>query len=272
MSSISQQRLTYEEISQLNQRKDELKAQHQGYLDEHTEIPRMLSDFMSAVLLDKPEDVFLFAAEHFGTFEGSDGGFRPVVISGPKSVGKTTVIGMLVKKFPEAFGFCVSHTTRGAREGETDGVNYSFISKDVFKNMVEQKQFIENGDVAGDSYGTSIEAVNAVRKTGKVCILDIGVGGVQTVKETKIAPRYLFITPPDLAELEQRMRGRGAESEETLKANLKDASIDIKYGTANGNFHKVIVNDDIEETFHEVRDTLVSWFPHLEKLEAEDDD
>eukprot|EP00945_MAST-04E_sp_MAST-4E-sp1_P002581 g2581.t1 len=236
MSSISQQRLTYEEISQLNQRKDELKAQHQGYLDEHTEIPRMLSDFMSAVLLDKPEDVFLFAAEHFGTFEGSDGGFRPVVISGPKSVGKTTVIGMLVKKFPEAFGFCVSHTTRGAREGETDGVNYSFISKDVFKNMVEQKQFIENGDVAGDSYGTSIEAVNAVRKTGK------------------------------------RMRGRGAESEETLKANLKDASIDIKYGTANGNFHKVIVNDDIEETFHEVRDTLVSWFPHLEKLEAEDDD
>ena len=183
MSSISQQRLTYEEISELNQRKDELKALHQAYLDDHTEIPRMLSDFMSAILLDKPEDVFLFAAEHFGTFEGSDGGYRPVVISGPKSVGKTTLIGMLVKKFPEAFGFCVSHTTRGPREGETDGVNYSFVEDNVFKNMIEQKQFIEHGQIAGDSYGTSIEAVSSVRKSGKVCILDIGVAGVKVVKD-----------------------------------------------------------------------------------------
>ena len=99
-----------------------------------------------------------------------------------------------------------------------------------------------------------------------------GVAGVKTVKETKIAPRYLFITPPDLAELEQRMRGRGTIAEETLKANLKDATVDIKYGTANGNFHKVVVNDDIEETFHEIRDTLVAWFPHLEKMEVEDDE
>ena len=64
----------------------------------------------------------------------------------------------------------------------------------------------------------------------------------------------------------------GTVAEDTLKENLKNATVDIKYGTANGNFHKVVVNDDIEETFHEVRDTLVSWFPHLGKLEVEDDD
>ena len=76
----------------------------------------------------------------------------------------------VMKKFPEALDSCVSHTTRGPREGETDGVNYSFIDDETFKNMIEQKQFIEHGQIAGDSYGTSIEAVSAVRKLGKVCI------------------------------------------------------------------------------------------------------
>ena len=115
MSSTPQQRLTYEEISQMNQRKDELKGLHQAYLDTHPEISRMLSDFMSSILLDKPDDVFLFASEHFGTFEGENGGHRPIVISGPSGVGKSTLVGMLIKSFPTLLDL-VSVTRREIHE------------------------------------------------------------------------------------------------------------------------------------------------------------
>eukprot|EP00943_MAST-04B_sp_MAST-4B-sp1_P010005 g10005.t1 len=231
----------------------------------------MLSDFMSNVLLDKPDDVFLFASEHFGTFEGDDGGHRPIVLSGPSGVGKSTLVGMLIKSFPDAFGFCVSHTTREPREGEVDGVNYHFTTEDNFQKMVNENKFLEHAVVHGSSYGTSIKAVSEVRKSGKLCILDIDVNGVKLVKETKIAPRYLFITPPSMDELETRLRGRGTETEENLAVRLKNASTEIKYGTAVGNFHKVITNDDVEETFSELKDTLIEWFPHLAAIEIEDD-
>ena len=115
MSSTPQQRLTYEEISQMNQRKDELKGLHQAYLDTHPEISRMLSDFMSSILLDKPDDVFLFASEHFGTYEGENGGHRPLVISGPSGVGKSTLVGMLIKSFPGLLDLCEPHDERSKR-------------------------------------------------------------------------------------------------------------------------------------------------------------
>jgi|TARA_B110000008_G_C16855412_1_gene518509 guanylate kinase len=271
ITSTPQQRLTYEEISQLNQRKDELKDKHQTYLNTHPEISRMLSDFMASVLIDKPDDVFLFASEHFGTFEGDDGGHRPIVLSGPSGVGKSTLVGMLIKAFPDAFGFCVSHTTREPREGEVDGVNYHFTTEEDFKKMVDDKKFLEHAVVHGSSYGTSVKAVSEVRKSGKLCILDIDINGVKLVKETKIAPRYLFITPPSIGELESRLRGRGTETEENLALRLKNATTEIKYGTAVGNFHKVITNDDVEETFSELKDTLLEWFPHLTGLEVEED-
>ena len=271
MSSTPQQRLTYEEISQMNQRKDELKGLHQAYLDTHPEISRMLSDFMSSILLDKPDDVFLFASEHFGTFEGENGGHRPIVISGPSGVGKSTLVGMLIKSFPDAFGFCVSHTTRDPREGEVDGVNYHFTTEDEFQKVVDEGKFLEHATVHGNLYGTSIQAVNEVRKSGKLCLLDIDINGVKLVKETKIAPRYLFVTPPSIGELESRLSGRGTETEENLAIRLKNATVEIKYGTAVGNFHKVITNDDVEETYDELKDTLVDWFPHLSAMEKEED-
>ena len=103
-------------------------------------------------------------------------------------------------------------------------------------------------------------------------LMDLRTGlRVDTVKETKIAPRYLFVTPPSIGELESRLRGRGTETEENLAIRLKNATVEIKYGTAVGNFHKVITNDDVEETYDELKDTLVDWFPHLSAMEKEED-
>ena len=156
-------RLTYEELSQLNDRKEELKRGHQDYLLKHPEVTRLLADFMCAALLEKPQDVFAFAEHHFSTFQGKQEGYRPVVISGPSGVGKGTLISRLVQDYPEAFGFSISHTTRHPRQGEVDGTSYHFTEKAEFQRLVTEGAFLEHAEVHGEFYGTSVNAVEAVR-------------------------------------------------------------------------------------------------------------
>lgn len=257
-------RLTFEELSQLNERKLELKRQHNAYMEKHPEITRVLADFMCAALLEKPDDVFAFAESHFTSFEGKEEGHRPIVICGPSGVGKGTLISRLVKDYPDAFGFSISHTTRAPRQGEVDGVNYHFVEKPVFERLVKENKFIEHAKVHNEWYGTSISSVGAVRSAGKVCLLDIDVRGSKKVKNTNIAPRYIFIKPPSLEELESRLRDRSSESEEDLNRRLENAVAEIEYGTRAGNFHKVLVNDDIESCYVELQHLLLEWYPHLE--------
>jgi guanylate kinase len=117
------QKLTFEEISKLNERKTELKKQHAQYLEEHPEIKNIFSDFRSATLVEKPDDVFAFAKQHFVSSlptklkKDPTKGYRPIVFAGPAGVGKSTLIKMLLKAFPSNFGFCVAHTTREPNPG-----------------------------------------------------------------------------------------------------------------------------------------------------------
>ena len=263
-STAANARLTFEELSQLNERKMELKKQHQAYMEKHPEITRILADFMCSALLEKPDDVFAFAEQHFSTFEGKQEGHRPIVISGPSGVGKGTLISRLVKDYPDAFGFSISHTTRAPRQGESDGVNYHFVEKPVFERLVQEKKFVEHANVHNEWYGTSVSSISAVRTAGKVCVLDIDVRGVKKIKATNIAPRYIFIKPPSLEELESRLRDRSSESEEDLSRRLENAVAEIEFGTRAGNFHKVLVNDDIETCYAELQHVLLEWYPHLE--------
>jgi len=268
-------RLTFEELSQLNERKLELKRQHQTYMEKHPEITRLLADFMCASLLEKPDDPFAFAEQHFSTFEGKQDGHRPVVISGPSGVGKGSLIARLVQDYPNAFGFSISHTTRKPRQGEVDGTNYHFIEKGVFERMVKEKKFIEHASVSNEWYGTSVTSIGAVRKATKVCLLDIDLSGCKKIKETEVAPRYIFIKPPSLDVLEARLRERNAggegegegaatTSDDDLAKKLENAVTEIEYGTRAGNFHKVLVNDDLEECYVELQHLLLEWYPHLE--------
>jgi guanylate kinase len=260
-------RLTFEELSQLNERKLELKRQHQKYMEKHPEITRILADFMCAALLEKPDDPFIFAEQHFSTFEGKQEGHRPVVISGPSGVGKGTLIAKLVQDYPDAFGFSISHTTRSSRQGEINGVNYHFIEKAVFERMVKEKKFIEHANVSNNWYGTSVSSIGAVRSANKICILDIDINACKKVKDTEVAPRYIFIKPPSLDVLEARLRQRNGESggsDDDMGKNLEDAVTEIEYGTRAGNFHKVLINDDLEECYVELQHVLLEWYPHLE--------
>jgi len=137
----------------------------------------------------------------------------PIVVCGPSGVGKGTLIGLLMKSYPSGFGFCVSHTTRAPRPGETDGVHYHFSTRDAMQQGIEDGKFVEYADVHGNLYGTSFDAVQAIRDAGRICVLDIDVQGCESVKKSKLAPRYLFVKPPDMEALEDRLRDRATESE-----------------------------------------------------------
>ena len=147
--------LTQQEITALNARKISLKAVHTSDIVSHPEVKNMLNDFLSQVLLSRPDDVFSFAAEHFAELSPGDadvvgkGGYCPVVVCGPRGVGKGTLINLLMKAFPGRFAFCVSHTTRTIRQGEVEGEDYFFTTRDKMQQEIEDGKFVEFMDVNG---------------------------------------------------------------------------------------------------------------------------
>jgi len=98
---------------------------------------------------------------------------RPIVVSGPSGSGKSTMLNRLLKKYPDRFGFSVSHTTRAPRGAEKHGVEYNFVTKDEFQSLVSEGGFIEHAQFGSNFYGTSVMAVEAIAQKGRTCILDI---------------------------------------------------------------------------------------------------
>lgn len=174
---------------------------------------------------------------------------------------------MLMKKFSnDSFGFSVSHTTRGPREGEVDGVHYNFASVDQMKKEIDEGKFIEYAEVHGNYYGTSVKGVESVQNDGKICILDIDVQGAELVKKSTLDPYYIFISPPSMETLEARLRGRGTEKEEAIQKRLGNAAKEMEYGKVEGNFDKVFVNDDLMKTFKDLETQIMEWYPHLQEI------
>jgi guanylate kinase len=169
-----------------------------------------------------------------------------------------------MKKFPkDQFGFSVSHTTRNPREGEVNGVHYNFSTVDAMKEEIDDGKFIEYAEVHGNYYGTSVEAVRSVQSKGQVCILDIDCQGVRNVKSSSLDPYYIFIAPPSMQDLENRLRGRGTEKEEDIVKRLANAQGEMDYGQEEGNFDKYLVNDDLKSSSEELCNTIQTWYPHL---------
>ena len=192
---------------------------------------------------------------------------RPIVICGPSGVGKGTIINALLAKFPsDKFGFSVSHTTRQPRPGEVNGTHYHFVTVDQIQTDIAEGKFLEYAEVHGNYYGTSLEAVHSVQSQGKLCILDIDVQGVQTIKSQNKLPDalYVFVAPPGVDNLEQRLRGRGTETEETLSRRLGNARREMEYGYGEGNFDYVLVNGELDVAVDELADKMRGWYPTLQ--------
>ncbi|PGH28950.1 guanylate kinase, partial [[Emmonsia] crescens] len=183
--------------------------------------------------------------------------FRPVVISGPSGTGKSTLIKRLFADYPDTFALSVSHTTRPPRTGEQDGREYYFTTRDSFQSLIDQGGFIEWAQFSGNYYGTSTKAVRDVAEKKRICILDIEMEGVKQVKRTSLNARFLFLAPPSLEVLEQRLRNRGTETEDSLSRRLAQAKNELEYAKQPGAHDVVIVNDELETAYEALKDWVV---------------
>ncbi|KAH3899486.1 guanylate kinase SCDLUD_004931 [Saccharomycodes ludwigii] len=180
---------------------------------------------------------------------------RPIVLSGPSGTGKSTLLKKLFIEYPNKFGFSVSSTTRSPRPGEVNGKDYNFVSVDEFKDLISKNAFIEWAQFSGNYYGTTIKSVKEVTSTGKTCILDIDMQGVKSVKNTDLNAKYLFISPPSIVTLKQRLSDRGTETPESLNKRLSAANAELEYAKT-GAHDKIIVNDNLDKAYKELKEFI----------------
>lgn len=191
--------------------------------------------------------------------------FQPVVLSGPSGSGKSTLVKKLMDEYKDCFAFSVSHTTRKPRPGEEHGKDYYFVSTDEMKKAIENGEFIEHAEFSGNFYGTSHKAVDDVSKTGRICILDVDMQGVKSIKRTTLDPRYIFLQPPSMATLEERLRKRGTENEESIKKRLDAATAELEYASVERTYDHTVVNDELEEAYEKLKGILIQDIDHLVK-------
>ena len=174
------------------------------------------------------------------------------VISGSPGAGKGTVIGGFLKRNPQ-FTLSISCTTRKMRPGEVDGVNYFFLSKDEFKDCIENNKFLEWAEFAGNYYGTKQKYIHQCLEEGKNLILEIDTQGAIQVKQKMPEAVLIFIAPPSFEILEKRLRGRHTEDEETIQKRLEAVKKELERAE---NFDYKVINDDVDRAIQNLEDII----------------
>ncbi len=178
----------------------------------------------------------------------------PFVVSAPSGTGKTTVCRAVVEG-DDGIEFSVSHTTRARRPGEEDGVHYHFVDRDAFAALAKRGGFLEHAEYAGNRYGTSWTAIDEPLAAGRDLILEVEVQGARQLRDRRSDARFLFLLPPSLSELERRLRGRGTDSDEAVRARLDIVESEL---AAVHLFDYAIVNESIEGTIRAVREIVAA--------------
>ena len=175
------------------------------------------------------------------------------VISGSSGVGKGTVIKEFLRRNPN-FRLSISCTTRGKRDGEVDGVNYFFLSKDEFQNCINNNEFLEWEEFSGNFYGTKREFVEKCLENDENLILEIDTKGALSVKSLMDNAVLIFIAPPSIEELEKRLRGRHTETEEAIQRRLSSIKLEIENSKQ---FDYRVVNDTVENAVKELEKIIL---------------
>lgn len=175
-----------------------------------------------------------------------------LVITGPSGVGKGTLLGALADRYPQKFVFSVSGTTRSPRAGEINGVNYFFYSREEFAHKQDLGMFLESAEYAGNLYGTPKQPVEEAIAQGKIVILEIELEGARQIARTFPALK-IFIAPPSMQVLEQRLRQRQQDSESAIARRLNHAEIEM---AASAEFDLVIINNDLETALGELEKAI----------------
>lgn len=175
-----------------------------------------------------------------------------IVISAPSGGGKGTVLQALFAA-EEDLKLSVSATTRGPRPGEVHGREYYFLSEEEFQGLIDRGEMLEHARFVDHSYGTPREPVRRWQAEGKDVVLEIEVQGGAQVKRIEPNCVSIFLTPPSLAVLEQRLRGRGTEDEETVRKRLAQAREELSHA---GEYDYLVINDRLEDAVDDVRAIL----------------
>jgi len=176
------------------------------------------------------------------------------VVSGPSGVGKTSMIKSIISEMEDAI-FSVSCTTRPKRPGEVDGEDYFFVSEEEFKRMIEEDAFLEWARVHGYLYGTPRKFVEDTVNKGKDVILDIDVQGALSVKKKVEDAVYIFIAPPSMEDLRERLEKRKTEDKEAMERRLEDARWELQLIEE---FDYLIINRDLVEAINDLKSIMRS--------------
>lgn len=171
-----------------------------------------------------------------------------IVLSGPSGVGKSTVIAELLGERPDIF-FSVSFTTRQPRVGEADGVNYRFITKDAFQDMIARDEFLEYACYVDNFYGTSLKVIEEQLDAGTDVLLEIDVQGAAKVREKCPDALLIFISPPSFEELSRRLRGRHTDDETIIEERLQQALEECRQIPK---YDFLVVNDKVSHAVEEI--------------------
>lgn len=166
-----------------------------------------------------------------------------IVLSGPSGVGKGTVRQAIFSQEDTKFVYSISVTTRKPREGERNGVDYFFKTREEFEHMIENKKLLEWAEYVGNYYGTPVDYVEQTLSEGKDVFLEIEVQGALQVREAFPEGLFIFLAPPSLSELQNRIITRGTESEDLIRNRMAAAKEEIEMMDA---YDYVVENDDVE--------------------------
>ena len=185
------------------------------------------------------------------------------IVSAPSGAGKTTLVERLVEHTP-SLKMSRSYTSRPAREGETDGVDYNFVTRPKFEAMAAAGEFLEWAEVFGNLYGTGESDTEAVLAAGHDVVLVIDVQGARKVRARGVETITVFVMPPSMAVLEQRLRGRSKDSETEIQRRLQVARDEV---AAFAEYDFVVVNDELTSAVDRLRSIVVAERSRLDRMQ-----
>ena len=184
-----------------------------------------------------------------------------IVISGPSGVGKGTICKELMKRYD--YNVSISATTRSPREGEVDGVNYHFLDKKSFEEKLSNNEFLEYAQVYGNYYGTLKQSVENEIHNGKNIILEIDIQGTLQVQKVYKNAIYIFLLPPSINELKNRILKRGSETESSFNLRFSSASEELKYMNS---YDYAVINDDIDKAVEKIHNIINTEMNRISRI------